>query len=276
VYEQKNMTDSAKYFAGLSMNLLQEKNDYFSLSSNYELLSRLEERNSNYSKALNYLHEYNRYIMQINTRKEQFNIDEIEKNHNLKLLNESRDRIQSYKITVTVMAILIFVTVIFSCIRNRKLMLENRKLRQSLSEFENKSNSLLAENEYLTNMIVKFYKGACKFVSNVEINPTELNKFTLNAIIFPKGGRWETINYMFKVLFEKIQKQTSKYEITEFDLQIICLTCIGFDPVGISLILKAKLNTVRQNQSNLRKKLKMDTRAADIKDFILNLIKNIP
>jgi DNA-binding CsgD family transcriptional regulator/predicted negative regulator of RcsB-dependent stress response/predicted nuclease with TOPRIM domain len=162
-YGLKGMTDSAKYFAGLSLDLLKEKNDVFSLSGNYELLSRLEEQNGNYSEALNCLHEYNKYIKQINTRKEQFNIDEIEKNYNLKLLNESRDRIQSYKITVTVMAILIFASVIFSCIRNRKLrqslfesenksnslLAENVKLQQSLSESENKINSLLAENEKL-------------------------------------------------------------------------------------------------------------------------------
>jgi tetratricopeptide (TPR) repeat protein len=112
-YEQKNMIDSAKYFAGLSLDLLKAKNNISSLSTNYKLLARLEEQNGNYPGALNYFYKYDEYINQIYTRKDQFNIYETEKKHNLKLLKDSRNKIQFYKIVIVVLSLFILSIVVF-------------------------------------------------------------------------------------------------------------------------------------------------------------------
>jgi tetratricopeptide (TPR) repeat protein len=280
-YEQKNMIDSAKYFAELSLDLLKAKNNISSLSTNYLSLSRLEKRTGNYSKALDYLHKYNKCIEQINAQKEQFNIDEIEKKHSLKLLNESKDKIQLTVIVILILILFIISIVTFMVyfrMKNRKLLnslfVENEKIQKSLSKSENELNSALDEKEKLTIDILQVYKDACILIYDMKVAGNTQKEIDISEKIFPQG-KWQSINRSFNTLFASIRKHFSKYnDIKEQDIQIICLTCIDFSIIEISVVLDLNKNTAQQMKTEIRKKLGMNNREK-IKDFVLNSI-NMP
>jgi hypothetical protein len=282
VFEQKNMIDSAKYFAELSLNLLKEKNNDPSLSTNYKLLTRLEEQSGNYSKALNYLHEYNECVTRIYARKEQFHIDEIEKKHSLKLLGDSGNKIQFYKIVMLFLSLFILSIVVFlfySRMKNRKslnsLFIENEKLQQSLSASENELNSALDEKKILTCDILQLYKEACLLIYDMKVAGNAQKESYICSKIFPQG-KWHSINRLFNPLFENIKEKLSKYnDIKEQDIQIIYLTCIDFSVVEISVVLDLNRNTAQQIATDIRKKTGMKSRE-NIKDFVLNIINNMP
>jgi DNA-binding CsgD family transcriptional regulator len=226
------------------------------------------------------LHEYNKCIKQINTQKELFNIDEIEKKHNLKLLNESEDKLQ---LAVIVILILIFSTIstvafiVYSRIKNRKrlnrLFVENEKIRKSLSESENELNSALDEKEKLTCDILQIYKDACILIYDMKVAGNA--QMDISKKIFPQG-KWRSINRLFNTLFANIRKHFSNdNDLKEQYIQIICLTCIGFSIIEISVVLDMNKNTAQQIITEIRKKLGISNRGK-IKDFVLNIINNTP
>jgi tetratricopeptide (TPR) repeat protein/DNA-binding CsgD family transcriptional regulator len=323
-YEQKKMMDSAGYFAKLSLNLLLEKkNDSLLLSNNYKFLSRLEEREGNYSKALNYLHKHNE-CEKINRNKKKFNPYDEERKHMQKLLDNSQANVRKYKIIIWGLSVLSLAIFVYFFIESRKLFkirlksskananikklsdenekfkkenAENEKktniimenyqhiqteietLRQSLSGYKDELNRATAENKRLTDWILQVYFDISTLVYDMTGGKTTQKKMSLtieklNVIIFQKD-RWSNVNYPFYTLFKNIMEQTSKYELSKLELQIVCLTYIGFNSIRIAFILEMNEHTIQQDKSKIKKKLKLDGNAK-IENFILSIVNNMP
>jgi tetratricopeptide (TPR) repeat protein len=187
IYEQKNLIDSAFYFAQLSENFLTKKCNIHTVTTIYKTLSRLEKKKGHYDKALYYNEKYLEYYKKIKEETE-FDIQQIEAKHNLSILQSKQ---ANYRKIIRFLAIIsVTVTGLSLCLIRygfqkkskckkinielvemdntlKKLLLEQTETKTALTEKEN----ALQESQYeLVNKTNVLKKIQSIFGKNVELS----------------------------------------------------------------------------------------------------------
>jgi tetratricopeptide (TPR) repeat protein len=282
VYAEANMTDSAMHFAGLAAVVLKKQNNIHSLAANYKILSRLEEKNGNHKKALDYYKKYLNNHAQIQSESV-FDIQGMETKRELEALR-SRQLSHTGIIACFCFVSLVFVFVYTMHIRrkNRKweqLNLTILKLKDMLAKTQLEMNEKMKFKNLYCNILREIYKDVEQLSSdNIFHKIVNRNKETENDVtqylrtILYKNNTWEIIYNTEKSLFDKIKQLYPK--LTEPEFKIVCLDCMDYTNTMIANITELKPNTVQQHKSSIRNKLNMEA-AGDIGSFILKQITHV-
>jgi tetratricopeptide (TPR) repeat protein len=266
IYEKKQIIDTAMYFARLAVLWGEKQNDIYSLYANYKTLSRLEEKNGNYCKAMDYYKKCLKSYTKIQTENV-LDIQKIEIKHELdRLRSEQRSYIIIIWYAYSALVIIVLIYIIHICNNKRNL----KKIKLKVLGLENslsKTQSNLKKKEEFMDL---YNKTLNEIYKNVEKLPTKksfrniVNNDTgvVNKIveylylIFHKNHKWETIYNTGKSTFNKIK--TLYPNFTENELKIIYLDSLGFTNIIIANIVGLKENTIQQQKTNIRNKLNIE------------------
>jgi tetratricopeptide (TPR) repeat protein len=291
VYEKENLTDSAIYFAELSLK--SAKNNNYVLMNIYNILSNMERKKKNHKKADKYYTLYNNYFKQINKEKNKKpNIQFIEAKYNLNLLqsenNTLKTIIKRILIGVFLLVIIIGISSKYLYLAKKKILELKKKvavsegkvvvLGKNIVELGKKTAELSKEHfEMIQKNIKKIAVFHCLLcVINNKIDSKNFISSIKTMSIFNNENHdfYEDINILYEGLFDKIK---NKYPEMADDMdniahKIICLTCIDFDNYDIALLLNVDKHVIERKKSEIRKILKLK-KGGDIKAFVLDSLK---
>jgi tetratricopeptide (TPR) repeat protein len=290
VYEKEKVMDSAVYFAKLSLQFVKSNNIYV-LASIYNTLSNMEKGRGNYEKAYGYSSLYINCLIRINNEEQNNrNMQTIETKHNLDVLQHKNSTLTAVmRWTVTGTSLLAFVLTV--CLRflylAKKKACESEKqpaeLQRLLTELEKQLADI--KNDYekrevtFCRLVQKIIKKTVLFDCYIDFASKKVDreKFLSNMSemkqLFPANeltDLYDDINTLYdNILYETKNKYPN---LTEQEFKIICLIYAGFDNYDIALLLDLDKHSVERSKSEIRKKLKIETRG-DIKAFIVKNTK---
>jgi tetratricopeptide (TPR) repeat protein len=277
IYEKEGIIDSAVYFARLAVLLEEKRNDIYSLYANYQILSRLEGKNDSCYKVMDYCKKWLECYTKIRTENV-FDIQRIEIKHELdRLRSEQRSYIIIIWYSCSALMIILLVYIMHIC-RNKRNLKKIKLKNLVLEDILEKTQSHLDEKKKLVdlyhNTLKEIYKNVDKLSSDSKFkkimnNDSErINEIVAHLhLIFYKNHTWDMIYNAGKSIFDKIK--TLYPQLTENELKIACLDCLGFTNVMIANIVGLKQNTIQQQETKIRNKLGIEGKIAP---FILKQI----
>ncbi|GHT13771.1 hypothetical protein FACS189432_02860 [Bacteroidia bacterium] len=290
VYNDLNIKDSAEYYINTALPLFSEDKNKSSLAGVYGLLSRMEEKNKNLEKALDYQRKYTKQISAIFGERKDENIAEIQKKFDFEpIQNEKNKLLVQRQWIFLIISVLFFAIVSISFYLYRKYYqdkterlklqihlsaleqnnLELQELTNSLNKKESISKALLFEN-------LEIFKRANSMEYDLEIKKTEAVSHIehvrrIKEILYGKQDYdWDTLyRVLDNVYHNRFSEIRQEYPcLTEEEFKIVCLTCSDFDNIKITYILGRRISehTVQQRKSQIRHKLGIENRG-DMKVF---------
>jgi tetratricopeptide (TPR) repeat protein len=289
VYRNENIPDSAVYFAKLSLKFVKKNNNH-ALPNIYNILSTVEEKKKNYKKAHEYYMQYANCLRRIDNEKHNSpNMQLIETKHNLDILqnenNNLRTKIQWFSLYIFISAVFIVLFSIYlrlsvNKVNEYKKNVADLKKKYAESEMkyaesEKKLSDFVEEKEQMLSRIIsKIGKKTALFRYSLYLRNNKISndKFLeIMNVLIPKNEKdnlYDDINTLYNDVFNRMNIKSKGF--SEFDLEIICLTCAGLDNTDIAKILNlTDKHVIERANTNIRKILKIDTRG-DIKVFFQN------
>lgn len=281
--------DSISYYIQRSLLLQKEEKDPYLLSSAYNVLSNLEERNLNYKKALEYHKTYTNYLATILNQNENNRVSEIQKKYNIERIQNKYNKLSLERLNIIVVfSICLFVLALIALFFYRK-------------SYKNKKAMLIAENAaiesenralWLIEMSKSFNEKEASFRNILLHHFDILKKAALLETHMKKGDEnqyfikkindivygqetldwnvvYRTINNLHDGFFDKLRE---KYpQLDEIEFRICCLIFTQFSSSEIAVITQLSINTIHMKRTSIRKKIGVEP-SGDISDYLRNNI----
>lgn len=281
MYEKTVLMDSALCFSAQAVKLLELQKDETALVSAYKLLSRLEEKNGNLQKALDYHRQYLYYYDWVRDKIEKTNLLELQKKYDFELVKGINNRLVIQKqwilLTLCLLIMTVFLILFF-------FYHTNRQHKNALSEAKQTTHQLKEMVNDADNTIHAFKKKQFDIVKKISLfegylreEEKEKGKEILkkvNKIIYEKDSfDWEVfyqvMNELYKGYFDKIKVMFP--QLIDLEYKICCLTKSGLNNTEIAIILQSNVNIIQIRKTFIRKKLEIPEHG-DIAKFMDTLI----
>lgn len=268
IYQIKGNIDSAIIYVNKAVALDKGKSNPFIQRNVSKVLSRIEEANKNYKKALGHDKDYMQYLYKILDDKNQEKIIEVEKKFSFEQMKNENSRlhIKEQNITITCLVltlVIIILIIIFFWIQ--------AKDKRALNDAEKKAYQmkLLAdsydkEKSSMRNIILDHFNILKKtalidaYMRDEEKKQGQKILKKVNETVYGKDcfdwdKTFETLNHLYDNM---VNKMKVKYpELDESEFKICCLTYAELNNTEISIIMGFKVNTVQAKKYSVRKKL---------------------
>jgi len=286
IYADLNRMDSAEYHIRLALDSLKKSGNFSALTKAYRTLSLVEEKTSDYKKALYYQREYSANLSNLFAENNRYHLQETEKKYNFELLQNEKNKlwIERQGAIIVLLILLCAIGAVFCRLRgkaasNRAIRLEKEmalsEARKKIYELEELTNSIGKEENKLRNLAIKYldiYRSACaterEMGENKQLSGKDFIQ-KMNKILYGHPEHdWDKLypilNESYKGFFGQLKR---KYpQLTESEFRICCLTYASFDNTEIALNLDLSKNTIQRRKSEIRQKLNIEDRG-DIKSF---------
>lgn len=284
-----NQLDSAIVYLDQAMDIGRAIDDPYFKASLYEQSATLDEKQGNYSRALE---QYKRYFDEfecITQEREEKSLLDIQKKYEFERIVNRNNKLQIEHNQSIILCLMLFIALIILSgifhyhIRNKKRLLvdaENKilQLDELASSYDEKRNSfkdiLLHHFDILTkSTMIRSY------LREDEIKKGEKIIKRFNEIVYKdKGLNW---NMLYTIMDEShdnfITKLKSRYaELDEEEFQICCLIyATDFKNQEIGLILKASDSKITHKRSSIRRKMNIKEYSS-IKDKLDEIVRGTP
>ena len=281
IYEKGDQPDSALYFSGLAVELLEWQKDETALTSVYKLLSRLEEKNGNLPRALHYHQQYVHYYDRVKDEKMRVNLLELQKKYDFELIKGINNRLiiqrQWAFLSFTVLTIgtlLFFFISNYRNQQNRNALFEAQQTTYQLKEIMNDKDNAIHALMVKEFDIVKKISLLDGYLLEAEKEKGKDILKKVNKIIYEQDSiDWEvfyqTMNQLYKGYLDKIK--ITFPNLSELEYKICCMTKSGLNNTEIAIILKTNVNIIQIRKTSIRKKLKI-LKHGDITKFMDEII----
>lgn len=267
-FKTRQNTDSCKYYANETLNLLSNKEDPSTKSVAYGLLSDIEETEGNYKNALAYDKQY---ASEVKKKMEDINaqsILEVQKKYDFELMKNENNLLFIEKqsaLLIILVLVLFILTMSFILyrkhIKNKEALADAEEkichLKEVIDNYDEKEDSF---KKILFQHFDVFKKIA--LLENQLMVEDKRNGYRLlkkvNDIVYTQDSLdwnmlYETINKLYNGFPDLLRSSYPQLEETE--VRIYSLTYAGLVNSEIALILGLTVNTIQMKKSAIRKKL---------------------
>ncbi len=272
IYLKENQTDSALYYATLSLGFSKIK------GATYYTLSEIEESRRNYQKSLEYLQVYCNYADSIYSRRQSQNVLAVQKRYNFELIQNANRKLTIEKLWMgigfisfaLIVAIVLFVMQkkrnkdreALALAKDQIYHLKYMAIPQGKQEDENyEANKKLRDALYKQMDLMKKVYLLEGFLTDDQKMSGATVLERVNAIIYePKENfDWRDIFQMVNALYDDYLIRLSKAypALNEEEILICCLLKVGLNNKEIILLLKSTPNIIQKKKTSIRKKTGM-------------------
>ncbi len=155
----QNQADSSSYYINCSIQQAEKIKDNFILLNTNYLLSQMEEKKTNYIKALEYYKQYNHYLDLILKEREDFAILEVQKKYDFEKIKNSNNRLTIEKQGLIIIALFLFIVVVAIILLSWRKMKNKREslfeAEQKIEQLEELAKKVKTEDNPIHNLLVQ-------------------------------------------------------------------------------------------------------------------------
>lgn len=277
-FHQKSELDSCVHYLQKSLTIKKERKDLPLLGNIYNMLSKIEEEQENYQKALSYYKDYTKNMTEIVEENRDRAIWEIQEKYNFEVIRNDNiqlklQRQKAYFYSITFILILVLITIYFyyKYSKNKRIAIEAEDKIYALMEmsrdFDEKKNTLrnillqhfnILKKAALLEIYLKKEDRNSNFIKKV--NEIVYGQDTLNW-----DTLYQTMNDLNNGLFDKLHYNYP--QLDEIEFRICCMLYAKFSSAEISIITRLSVNTVNMKRTSIRKKLGIES-FGSISDYL--------
>lgn len=285
LYTENHQSDSAKIYMNYLLQKKDSIKDLYIKTNLYQTLSKNEEYQGNYQKALEYHKVYSDNLLKQLIANQDNKLLNLQKKYDYEKVRMHNIQLKLNKTYILIALIICLLVVVVVAMISYKLYCSRLKKKSELNDKISQLNSISAtldekEKSFRTYLLRHF--NVLKKASSLELylqnEKTHKNEFWIkkfNDIVYGQdvldwNVLYDVINQLHNGFFIKLKEQYP--QLKEIEFRIICLTYSGFSTEETSLILGLSINTINTKRSAIRKKLGIEA-YANLNDFLDQKLK---
>lgn len=285
LYTENHQSDSAKIYMNYLLQKKDSIKDLYIKTNLYQTLSKNEEYQGNYQKALEYHKVYSDNLLKQLVANQDNKLLNLQKKYDYEKVRMHNIQLKLNKTYILIALIISLLVVVVVAMISYKLYCSRLKKKSELNDKISQLNSISAtldekEKSFRTYLLRHF--NVLKKASSLELylqnEKTHKNEFWIkkfNDIVYGQdvldwNVLYDVINQLHNGFFIKLKEQYP--QLKEIEFRIICLTYSGFSTEETSLILGLSINTINTKRSAIRKKLGIEA-YANLNDFLDQKLK---
>ncbi|MBK5720894.1 hypothetical protein JGH11_08425 [Dysgonomonas sp. Marseille-P4677] len=281
--------DSARHYADLSLKFAEKETppSLSKISDIYNILSQIEEKSGNNTKALEYHKMYSSFLIGKMKEKKGNARTNTEKKHQFEEMRNENIALARKKVIIErILYLTLLVVTISFLVYNRRLLSKTKQLSKAYGEIQKLNNEIItltadlkeyyARKEFMRNNLINNYKilkRAAYLEHLIQDTENKQGKALIkmfNEIAYGKDTPdWEVLyqvlNTVHYGIFDKIKEAYPNLDDIEF--KICCLIYSQFNSSEISVVIQLSVNTVHTKTTSVRKKLGVE-KYGNITEFI--------